>query len=597
MAERWGSAHDEVARPSFAETFRWYVGIWKPIRWVLVRLLFLTVVSAALRVLLPSLFQPVIDRALADGKVPLALAAGILAVGVLRSVVYGLLQYTRASTNFALGRVARERTFDRLTQLGPDVYQQHSTGDLLARLTDDCSEEKMAWFACSGAFRLLEATIVIVFALGVMLTISPRLTLLAAAPLPVIAILYRIFAMKLDRLYATVQTRVSALETFLDALFTGIRAVKANGLEHAQADRFAGFVDAHREAEVRAGNAGVAIHMLYGYGWQLCLPLLVYFGGGLLVEKQLTTGAFMSFYGLVLMLVFPALDWGEFFVRLRQAGASVARLKELEGHDPEVLAPASAAPATLERALGFDDVTRKSRDGRRTLVEAATFEVPRGSTVAVVGASGSGKSTILKLIPRIMDARPGTVTLDGTDLKAIDLGAWRRRIGYVPQDSSLLSASVEENIRLGRADLTEEQVKRACDAAQLTQDLVALPNGLATRVGERGSTLSGGQRQRVAIARALAHDPDVLVLDDVGASLDADTEAALWDCLDQLRPGLTKVLATHRPATIERADRIVVLEAGRIADQGTHEELIGRCAAYRDLYARTRLEKEAAAKG
>jgi ABC-type multidrug transport system fused ATPase/permease subunit len=537
----------------------------------------------------------VIDRALRDGKVPVGLAVAILAVGVLRSVVYGLLQYTRASTNFALGRVARERTFDRLTELGPDVYAQHSTGDLLARLTDDCSEEKMAWFACSGAFRLVEATIVIVFALGVMLTISPRLTLLAAAPLPAIAVLYRLFAMKLDKLYATVQVRVSALEGFLDALFTGIRAVKANGLERAHADRFAGLVDSHREAEVRAATAGAGIQMLYGYGWQLCLPLLVYFGGRLLVDEKLSTGAFMSFYGLVLMLVFPALDWGEFFVRLRQAGASVARLMELEAYEAEVRPAASPRPATLEKAIRFEGVTRKSRDERRTLLDAVTFEVPRGATVAVVGAVGSGKSTVLKLLPRILDPRPGAVTLDGTDLRSVDLGAWRRRIGYVPQDASLLSASVEENIRLGRAELSPDQVRRACDAAQLTQDLTALPSGLATRVGERGSTLSGGQRQRLAIARALVHEPDVLVLDDVGASLDADTEAALWNSLDRLRPGLTKVLATHRPATIERADRIVVLEAGRVADQGSHEELIERCHAYRDLYARGRLEKEAAA--
>jgi ATP-binding cassette subfamily B protein len=185
-----------------------------------------------------------------------------------------------------------------------------------------------------------------------------------------------------------------------------------------------------------------------------------------------------------------------------------------------------------------------------------------------------------------MDPRPGALAVDGTDLREVDLRGWRRGIGYVPQDASLLSATIEENIRLGRDELTKEHVQRACDAAQLTQDLVALPRGLETRVGERGATLSGGQRQRVAIARALVHEPSLLVLDDVGASLDADTEAALWDSLDRLSPGLTKVLATHRPATIERADRIVVLDAGRVVDQGTHAELLVRCAVYRELYAR-----------
>jgi ATP-binding cassette subfamily B protein len=591
MGSRWGNA-EGVELPPVAVTFRWYVALWKPHRWILARLLALTVVSAALRVLLPTLFQPVVDQALADGKVPVALALAILVVGVLRSVVYGFLQYTRASTNYMLGRAARERTFDLLSTLGPDVYAEHSTGDLLARLTDDCGEEKMSWFACSGVFRLLEATIVIVFALSVMVTISPKLTLLAGAPLPFVAILFRMFGMKLDRLYANVQARVSALEGFLDALFTGIRAVKANGLERAQADRFAKLTFAHRDAETTAATSGAAIGLLYGMGWQLCLPLLVYVGGKLLIDERLTPGAFMSFYGLTLMLVFPMLDWGEFFVRLRQAGASVARIGELEANEPEVAQGKDPRPAVLERALAFEDVTRKSKDGRRTLVEGAGFEVARGTTVAVVGAVGSGKSTLLKLLPRIMDPRPGTVTLDGTDLRAVDLGAWRRRVGYVPQDATLLSATVEENIRLGR-ELTPAQVDQACLAAQLTQDLTALPLGLATKVGERGATLSGGQRQRVAIARAIAAEPDVLVLDDVGASLDADTEAALWDSLERLRPGLTKVLATHRPATIARADRIVVLEGGRVVDQGHHAELLERCSAYRDLYARGRVGKDA----
>jgi ATP-binding cassette subfamily B protein len=580
----------DAPRPPFRVTVRWYAELWRPIRWILLRLVVLTTLSAALRVALPSLFQPVLDQALKEGKVAPALALLILGVGIMRSVVYGFLQYTRASTNFRLGRVARERTFDLLTELGPDVYSKHPMGDLMARLSDDCSEEKMAWFACSGVFRLLEATIVIVFALTVMTTISPALTLIACAPLPVIAIVYRLVAGKLDRLYAGVQTRVSGLESFLDALFTGIRAVKANGLERAQTDRFEGLAFAHRDAEVRAANGQAGVHMLYGYGWQCCLPLLVFFGGRLITRDQLTPGAFTSFYGLTLMLVFPALDWGEFFVRLRQAGASVARLEELEANEPEVKAAASGAAPVLTKALAFEDAGRKSPDGRRTLLEAIAFGVPAGSTVAVVGAVGSGKSTVLKLVPRIMDPRPGALTLDGKDLREIDLGAWRRKVGYVPQEASLLSASVEENIRLGRDDLTDEQVRAACEAARLSQDVAALPEGLKTRVGERGSTLSGGQRQRVAIARALVHEPTLLVLDDVGAALDAHTEAALWDSLATLRPGLTKVVATHRPATIERADRVVVLDRGRVADQGTHRELLERCLVYREIYDRGRLE-------
>lgn len=583
---------DELASPPFGVTVRWYAALWKPLHGRLWRLVILTVISAALRVALPTLFEPVIDEAPKHGDLAVQYGLLLLAVGVGRSVVYGLLQYTRATTNFALGRVARERTFDLLTRLGPDVYAKHSTGDLLARLTDDCGEEKMAWFACSGVFRLVEATIVLVFAISVMLTISPRLTLLAVTPLPIIAVTFRLFANRLDRLYAKVQERVSGLEHFLDALFTGIRAVKANGLEAKKADEFEGLIGQQRDAEIAADRGQVSVEMLYGYGWQVVLPLIIYFGGAAIVAHEgnaphgLSQGEFVSFYGLVLMLVWPALDWGTFFVRLRRAGASVARLLELEKNVAEVESPANAPAPTLTESLALDKVSRSSADGRRTLLEDVCFEVPAGSTVAVVGEVGSGKSTVLRLLPRIMDPRPGRVAVDGADLRGVDLGAWRRRVGYVPQEASLISATVEENIRLGRKDLASERLAAACEAARLTQDLSALPEGLGTRIGERGATLSGGQRQRVAIARALAHDPSFLVLDDVGAALDADTEAALWDGLARLRPGLTKVVATHRSATIERADRIVVLDRGKVADQGTHAELLGRCALYKDLYAR-----------
>ncbi|MBI3723599.1 ABC transporter ATP-binding protein, partial [bacterium] len=424
----------ESERPPFGTTFRWYLALWKPHKGVLVRLMLLTVISAGLRVALPTLFAPVLESAQENaGSVPWSIALGIVAVGVLRSVVYGLLQYTRASMNFALGREARERTFDLLTELGPDVYVKHPAGDLLTRLTDDCGEEKMSWFACSGVFRLVEAAIVVAFALAVMATISPALTLVACAPLPLIAIFYLRLAGRLDVLFDTVQKRVSSLESFLDALFTGIRAVKANGLERSQAEHFSGLVARHRDAGIAAETAHVSVEMLYGYGWQLVLPTLVYFGGRQVMHEQLTLPAFVSFYGLTLLLVWPMLDLGSFIVRFRQSGASVARLLEIEKNAPEVSSREGAPARALEHAVSFESVTRRSEDGKRTLLEDVSFPVPVGGTTAIVGEVGSGKSTVLRLLPRIMDPRPGKVALDGTDLRDVDLGAWRRGIGYVPQ--------------------------------------------------------------------------------------------------------------------------------------------------------------------
>jgi ATP-binding cassette subfamily B protein len=249
--------------------------------------------------------------------------------------------------------------------------------------------------------------------------------------------------------------------------------------------------------------------------------------------------------------------------------------------------------------IAFEGVSRRARDGR-SLLDAVSFEVPRGALVAVVGRIGAGKSTLLRMLPRLMDPHEGRVAASGSqtsgsearcvDLRALDLERWRARLGYVPQEASLLSATIEENVRLGR-DLPAAAIARAVEDAHLQDDVARLEKGLATEVGERGITLSGGQRARVALARALAHDPDVLVLDDVSAALDAATEAQVFESLERRgHAGRTTIVATHRPATLERAARVVVIDRGAVVDQGRHQELLGRCELYREIYARARVE-------
>jgi ATP-binding cassette subfamily B protein len=565
------------------ELLRWYYDLWRPFRGRLLLLVALAFLMGSVRTLFPAIFKPLLDRTLSEGAVPLELLLALGSVGVLRALLLTVLFSVRASNNLLLSRRARERAFERVIALGPDFLARHATGDLLARLTDDCSEEKMAFFACSGVFRALEASWVIASSLAVLISISPRLTLICFMPIPAISIIYRVLRRRLDPLLSSVQRSLSSATAMLDGLFTTTRVVKANVLEERETERFASLATRLGDEQVRAINGQEAVEMLYGYGWQIVIPILVFRGGSELGTHGLSMGGFTAFYSALLLLASPALDIGEFFVRLTRAGTSVARLREIEREQPEVATSRAGQAVVLGSRIAFEGVSRLSPDRRRALLVSVTLEVKRGSTVALIGPVGSGKSTILRLLPRIMDPSSGRILVDAQDLRVLDLHAWRRLIGYVPQDPTLFSATVEENIRLGRVEYSHERLLAACEAAQLSKDLSLLPEGLRTVVGERGQTLSGGQRQRVAIARALLHDPEVLIFDDASAALDAKTEEQLWQALGVLRPTLTKILVTHRRGTIESADNVVLFDRGHVVDQGAPKELLERCALYRDL--------------
>jgi ATP-binding cassette subfamily B multidrug efflux pump len=524
---------------------------WAKIAWAgrgvwLAGIVALSVVNAVLSAGFPWFWQILVDDAQASASpVRLRQVAGWMgAVGVGQFVVYVGLQGMRTLVNAAIQRRVRQGVFEHLATLDPGFYERWRTGDLVTRLTDDAGE-KISWFLCSGVFRTLEASLVVIACLSSAVIVAPRVAFWMVLPLPLLIVAQAFAQGALGRRYGEVQAAISRINDELSATFGGIRIVQAAGLQASARSRFVGAAEAQQQAEVRTAAVQHVVHLMYGYGWQMAVVALLLAGGHQAMSGAITLGQFVTLEGLVMTMVWPMFDVGTFLSRYQQAGVALVRLQALADEVPGADGPPRGA----------------------ALAEAAGLPPGPGRMVAVVGEVASGKSTLMQAL-----ARTG-----GGD-------------GYVPQDPMLMSATVRENILLGR-EVSEDELDAALDVSRLAQDLPDLPDGIDTVVGERGVTLSGGQQQRVALARALVGRPPLLLLDDATAALDADTEAAFWRRLDDVLPDVAAVVVTHRGATLQAADEILVLDGGAIVQRGGHGELIEQEGAYRRIYGRFEAEE------
>jgi ATP-binding cassette subfamily B multidrug efflux pump len=514
----------------------------------------------------------------------------MIVLAVAGYFIYTTLVGHRAYMNIRLEWEFRQKAFEGVTTKGPDFFNRFNTGDLITRMTDDVAE-KMSWFACSGIFRFYEALTMIVFSLVMMLSIHPTLTAWTVGPLPILVLVYAKSSRILDRRFDFLQKRISNVNDAMEACFSGIRVVKAYVRERDQAKRFADVADERQQAEIAAVKAHTVIESLWGYIWQFGIVIVLLAGGYYVIKGSLSIGEFVAFDSYMLFMIFPMFDVGNFLVRGLRAAVSIKRLMELENHPPMIDADAGSLPVSraLQGRVAFERVCFQFPGLERNVLDEVSFVAEPGERVALVGKVGSGKSWAARLIPRLVNPTAGRVTLDGVDLREYDIHDLRRWIGYVPQEPILFSDTIENNIRFGRDDVGEEKLAWAIEVSQLREELNSFPNGLQTRIGVRGMSISGGQKQRVALARALVGNPKILILDDCTSALDAKTEAVLWDRLHELMPELTCFIISHRPATLEKADKIVVLDQGRVVETGGHIDLILKEGLYCRLYHRIML--------
>jgi ATP-binding cassette subfamily B protein len=594
---------------------KWFWRYYRHYKYVLAILIIFTPIQTVFQVSIPRLIEFMVDF-VRTGEVTNQVGMGLqelgqgfglstaatftvtlMLVGLIASVLYAFVQGHRAWMNLRLEWLFRQDAFNRITYKGPNFFNQFRTGDLVTRMTDDVAE-KLSWFACSGIFRLYEALLMISMALAMMASIDPVLTLWSAGPLPILILIFFRSSTILDKRYDYLQKKISAFNDVMEACFSGIRVVKAYVKEKPQKAKYDRAVKERRDAEISSIKATTIVDSLYMYIWQFGVIIVLLAGGYMVISASLSLGKLVAFIYYVVYMIFPMFDIGQFLVKSRQSAVSIDRLVELEKIPPMVAEDVSPATnGNIRGRLAFEKVEFSFPDSPRKIIDGVSFEIDPGMTVALVGRVGSGKSWLVNMIPRLVDPTGGRIRLDGRDLRQYRIEDLRRNIGYVPQEPILFSDTIRNNIKFGREDISELQVEWAVDISQLKEEIASFSRGIDTPIGTRGVSISGGQKQRLALARALVGRPKILILDDCTSALDSRTETALWDRLHEVMPGMTAILITHRPDTLEKADMIFVMEQGRIVESGRHIELIAREGGYARIYRRYQLEAEVGSPG
>ena len=534
----------------------------------------------------PQLIRAVIDRGIGGRDLRLA--------GLLAGALVGLA-FLRGIFTFAQGRLIeqasqgvaydlRNAIQDRLSALSFAFHDTAETGQLLSRAVQDV--DRVRFLTGRASFRLLDSTVVALGTLATLLAMNPRLALAAMGTLPLLVLAALRFGTRQRSLSRSIQEQLGVLTSRIEQALRGIRIVRAFAQEEAETARFERENGRWRELSDRLALNGAVFAPLMILVANLGVVFTVWYGGRLVMAGGLSLGELVAFSAYLGQLVAPVRLLGMVAPAIAISVSSGERVFEILDARSEVTEAPDAVPLADPRgSVEFQDVSF-AYFNRFTVLHGVDFTVEPGQVVALLGATGSGKSTIVNLLPRFYDATGGRILVDGRDVRTLTLASLRGAIGIVLQETTLFAATVRENILFGVDGAGEEDLVRAARRAQAHEFISRMPDGYDTRVGERGATLSGGQKQRIAIARALVKDPRILVLDDATSSVDAATEREIQAALDEVMRGRTTFVIAHRLGTIRRADVILVLEGGRIVARGTHEDLLGMSPMYAEVFAR-----------
>jgi ATP-binding cassette subfamily B protein len=483
----------------------------------------------------------------------------------------------------------RSDAFQHLQTLDQHFYGEMHTGDLMARLTNDMNAVRQ--FVQMGAINFLSTAVMLVVVAILMALINWQLALVAFAVLPFVSITMVVVSRTLQRRFRAVQDQFGQMSTQAQENFSGIRVVKAFVQEGREIEAFRRANQEYVERNLRYVRLSGILWPLMFFVVGVAMALVLFIGGTKVAGGSITVGQFVQFNSYLLMLTWPMISLGYTINMYQQGAASMARIMEVMQRQPEIRDTGRTLPIfSIDGEIEFRNVG--VRYGNAWAFRDVSFKVPRGSTTAIVGMTGAGKSTLMSLVPRVREADEGEVLIDGVDVRRIPLETLRRAVGHVPQDTFLFSATLRENTVFGVEEPDERHLVRSLEVSQLAKDLEQLRDGLHTVVGERGVSLSGGQKQRTALARAVMRDPTILILDDAMSSVDTQTQAQILSGLRGVMENRTTLITAMRISTIKDADQIVVLDQGTITEIGTHAELLTREGLYGRMYRRELLRQE-----
>jgi ABC-type multidrug transport system fused ATPase/permease subunit len=579
-------------QPRYRQTFFRLLGFLKPYKLSLAISTLLAVGYQASQIAVVWVTKHVIDTALRphDSSKLWLFTGAVVALGAARAVLMFGRRLISGRQALAVEMDLRQGLYSRLVRLSFGFYDRHQTGQLMSRATVDL--QGVRFFLGYGLIFFFQNALTVVFVTAVLFVFQWKLALIALAITPVLVVLAYRYSRISHPTLREVQQKLADVATVAEENIVGVHVVKSFAQEEQEERKFRRRSEAVFDQTITANRQRALYVPLISWVPMVAQAAVLLVGARMVTTGALTIGGFVAFNLYLGMLVMPLRSLGMWIGQAQRATASGERIFQVIDEPEEVAdRPDATALPPGGGHVRFEDVSFEYLPGHPVL-EQIELDIPSGRTVALIGHTGSGKTTLTSLVPRFYDVTSGRVTVDGADVRDVTLRSLRSAVGVISQDAFLFSASVRENITFGASDLTDAEVEHVARLAQAHEFVERLPNGYDTVIGERGITLSGGQRQRLAIARAIAVDPRILVLDDATASVDASTEARIRLGLREAMNGRTTLIIAHRLSTISLADEIVVVDGGRIAARGAHDDLLATSEVYRDIYEHGLLERQ-----
>ena len=536
------------------------------------------------------LHQFIADHSLADKL--LFFGALVLVFALLKGIFTFLMRQTVIVVSRFIEFDLKGEVYEKYQTLNSTFYKKNNTGDLMNRISEDVSRVRM--YLGPAIMYTINLVVLFILVITTMISVNPKLTLYVLTPLPILSFTIYYVSNIINRKSESVQHQLSVLSTFTQEAFSGIRVIKAYNREDSSIQNFEEECNEYKDKSLALVKVNALFHPFMILLIGLSTLLTVYIGGIEVIAGNITNGNIAEFIIYVNMLTWPVASLGWVTSLVQRAAASQTRINEfLDEQTEQYNTDTESEEMIIKEGIAFNNVSFTYEDSGISALKNVTFKIPKGNSLAVLGKTGSGKSTLVNLLCRLYNPDAGSIEIDGEDIVSIDPGKIRKIIGYVPQDVFLFSDTIANNIAFGNVDSKMTDIQEAARKAVILRDIEEFSKGLETVVGERGITLSGGQKQRVAIARAIIKDPLILIFDDCLSAVDTETEEAILDNLNEVMKDRTRIIVSHRVSSVKNANNIIVLDEGSIIEQGSHSELMELRGLYYELYQKQLLEEQA----